>query len=418
MKFSLFRRLRGAGAFVITLLVIEFIDELLFGIRETSWPIIRADLDLTYAQIGLLIGVPSIFATVIELFMGLLADRPGWRTRLILGGAVAFGGSVLVSAIAGNFDLMMAATLVLYPASGAFVSLSQATLMDTDPARHEQNMARWTFFGATGILAAPLLLIALDVVNAGWREAYGLVVVLTVIAGLTLWALRRHFPAPGAFVDPDDEDESTDDETAETGGQHPNLLIALWQAVRLMRGEVLRWFVLLEFADLMMDILLSFLALYFVDVVGTDPATAALAVGLWTGVGLIGDFLVIPLFERVNGVAYLRISVAIILVLFPLFLVVEPVALKLILLALIGFTNAGWYSVLQAQVYSALPGRSGTVTTLGTLLGPIHGLIPIIIGAVAGLVGLGAAMWLLWLGPLALLIGLPWRGVRLRRDAE
>lgn len=36
----------------------------------------------------------------------------------------------------------------------------------------------------------------------------------------------------------------------------------------LRQKEVLRWLVLLEFSDLMLDVLLGFLALYFVDVAG------------------------------------------------------------------------------------------------------------------------------------------------------
>jgi hypothetical protein len=50
----------------------------------------------------------------------------------------------------------------------------------------------------------------------------------------------------------------------------------------LRRREVLRWLTLLECADLMMDVLLGFLALYFVDVVGATPAQAGGAVAVWT----------------------------------------------------------------------------------------------------------------------------------------
>jgi len=45
----------------------------------------------------------------------------------------------------------------------------------------------------------------------------------------------------------------------------------------------------------MLDILYGFLALYFVDVVRVSPAFAALGVAVWTGLGLLGDFLLIPL---------------------------------------------------------------------------------------------------------------------------
>ena len=85
-----------------------------------------------------------------------------------------------------------------------------------------------------------------------------------------------------------------------------NLKDGVVNALRaLRRGEVLRWLTLLQFSDLMLDVLLGFLALYFVDVVGVTPAQAGLAVAVWTGVGLLGDFLLIPLLERVRGLSYL-----------------------------------------------------------------------------------------------------------------
>jgi hypothetical protein len=40
-------------AFTVTLLAIEFLDELVFDIRETAWPLMRTDLGLACAQIGL-----------------------------------------------------------------------------------------------------------------------------------------------------------------------------------------------------------------------------------------------------------------------------------------------------------------------------------------------------------------------------
>ena len=73
-------------------------------------------------------------------------------------------------------------------------------------------------------------------------------------------------------------------------------------AFRALRNRsVLRWLLLLEFSDLMLDVFYGFLALYFVDVAGFSTGNAALAVAVWTGVGLPGDFLLIPLLERVRG---------------------------------------------------------------------------------------------------------------------
>ena len=177
----------------------------------------------------------------------------------------------------------------------------------------------------------------------------------------------------------------------------------------LRRVEVLRWLTLLEFSDLMLDVLLGFLALYFVDVVGTTPAQAGLAVAVWTGLGLLGNLLLIPLLERVRGLRYLRLSALVELALFPAFLLVPGMWAKLALLGLLGFFNAGWYSILKAQLYSAMPGQSGTVMTVGNVFGLVGGLVPLGLGLVAERSDLTVTMWLLLLGPLALLTGIPRR---------
>ena len=52
---------------------------------------------------------------------------------------------------------------------------------------------------------------------------------------------------------------------------------------QLRRASVLRWLVLLEFSDLMLDGLQGYLALYFVDVTRVSPASAAIGVATWTG---------------------------------------------------------------------------------------------------------------------------------------
>ena len=44
-----------------------------------------------------------------------------------------------------EFLYLLVAFILFYPASGAFVNLSQATLMDSETDRHEQNMARRGF---------------------------------------------------------------------------------------------------------------------------------------------------------------------------------------------------------------------------------------------------------------------------------
>jgi FSR family fosmidomycin resistance protein-like MFS transporter len=291
--------------------------------------------------------------------------------------------------------------MFLYPASGAFVSLSQATLMDTDSVRHEHNMARWTFAGSVGVVTGPLALGGAAMLGLGWRGLFGFFAALS----LGVLAIAWHFPAARYQPTPS---QSSSTPISNTQSPISGLKGGLVNALRaLHRGEVLRWLTLLQFSDLMLDILLGFLALYFVDVVGETPAQASLAVAIWTGSGLLGDFLFIPLIERVRGLSYLRVSAVIEFILFTAFLLMPNVWAKFVLLGLVGLFNAGWYSILQARLYSVMLGQSGTVMTVGNIYGLVGGLIPLALGWVAQRFDLRVTMWLLLLGPIALMVGIP-----------
>jgi FSR family fosmidomycin resistance protein-like MFS transporter len=150
-----------------------------------------------------------------------------------------------------------------------------------------------------------------------------------------------------------------------------------------------------------------FLLIEFLDELVFGVIQAAGAVFIWLAVGLVGDFLLIPLLEKVNGLHYLRLSVILELVLFPAFLLAPLPWLKLVLVGLLGFFNSGWYAILKGRLYSAMPGQSGAVMAIGNLAGLIGDLLPFLIGLMADRFGLTAAMWLLLAGPLALLFGLP-----------
>ena len=381
-------RQRGTGV-VLILLIIEFLDEFIYGAREVAWPLISSDLALSYTQIGLLLSLPNVIGNLVELSIGILADV--WKRRvLIVGGGIAFSAALLLVAYSRDFPLLLIAFILFYPASGAFVGLSQATLMDTDPGRHEQNMARWTFAGSVGVVVGPLALGVAITLGWEWRELFLLSAGLASALVLITWRMPIR--------------------STQQGKGQVSFKQGVIDALRaLRRGEVLRWLTLLEFSDLMMDVLFGFLALYFVRIVGTTPTQAALAVAVWTIAALVGDLALIPLLERVRGLRYLRISAAVEMALFTAFLLTPILWVKVGLLALLGLFNAGWYSIPQAQLYSAMPGQSGSVMTVGNIFGFVGGLIPLGLGMIADRLDLRVAMWLLLLGPIALIVGIPHR---------
>lgn len=373
-------------------LVIEFLDELVFGVSAAATPLIRNDLTLTYVQIGLLFSIPGLIANFIEPFMFILGDV--WKRRVILlAGGVFFALSLALTSVSSSFTILLVSFIIFFPASGMFVSLSQASLMDLEPSRHEQNMARWTFAGSLGVVAGPLLLSIMLTFGLGWRPAFGLLAALAFLVLLIAW---RRVPADKISADP--------------FPQLVHVIDGLRETFNALRSrDVLRWLALLEFSNLMLDVFYGFLPLYFVDVAGFTPVEAAASVAVWTGVGLLGDFLLIPFLERVKGLNYLRWSVLIELILFPAFLLVSTPWLKLVILGAMGFFNAGWYAILKANMFSAMPGKSGIAQALDNVSGMFGTLLPFGLGLAAQAFGLGAAMWLLLAGPLALLFGLPRR---------
>jgi FSR family fosmidomycin resistance protein-like MFS transporter len=373
-------------------LFIEFLDELAFGAQGALMPLLQTDFHLNYIQIGLLISFPGYMSLLIEPILGILADV--WKRRvLILGGGVILVIALMLTSTAQTFYILLFAFAISAPASGAFVSLTQSTWMDADPDRRDHNMARWTFAGSIGVVLGPLALGAALTIGLNWR---GLQLVLAALIFVAVIAAFHslHPPLPAKNVP-----------------QIPTLksfLDGLRNAFSTLRKpDVIRWVILLEFSDLMLDTLLAFLALYFVNIAGLTPQVATLAVAVWTGVGLLGDFLLIPLLEKVNGLAYLRVSVMIELILFPAFLLVPTLALKLILLALLGFFNSGWYAILKAEQYKSMQGQSGSVLVLDNLGALLGRSIPLAIGFIAESYGLGVAMWVLLAGPIGLFFGLP-----------
>jgi MFS transporter, FSR family, fosmidomycin resistance protein len=323
--------------------------------------------------------VPGLVALVVEPAIGILGDR-GLRRRLVLWGGVAFSASLVAFALAPAFAVLLAASAALYPASGAFVSLSQATLMDADPANRERNMARWTLAGAAGVASGPLLVAT----GASWRAIFLVYAAVAVVLVL----LARGVPFDGAAV--------------EGAG--------LRSALRELRTPgVVRWLLLLELQDLGGDILYGYLALYFVDAVGVDARTAALAVAVWTGADLVGNVIVLRLLPRVGGLRWLRATALGVAVVFPLFQVADGLTPKLVLIALLGVLHSGWYPISQARLYEALPGRSGTAMALSTTTGALGAVLPLALGVLATRVGIHDAFWLVLVAPLAMLLWVPRR---------
>jgi MFS transporter, FSR family, fosmidomycin resistance protein len=384
-------------------LAVEFVDELFDGTKSAALPLIKHGLSLSYLQIGLLSAVPLVAGSILEMPIGVISGSGARRRRFILAGGLIFIVSVLAVGLAPAFAVLVVALTIFFPASGTFVSLSQSALIDSAADRQAQRMARWTLAGSAGAVAGPLLVAAVLAAGGNWRLAFMACAACSVLAWLAVALAGRTVGAGGSAADQDPGAAC-----AETGDCAPDDESS-WPGLRLAIGIVrrsgaLRWLLLLEVSDLLLDVFTAFLALYLVEAAHAGPLAAALGVGVRLGAGLAGDLVLIRLLERFDSRRVLRASVWLTLGLLPAFLLTAGLGAKLMLLAALTLATAPWYPVLQAELYGSLPGRSGLAVSLSSAAGLAGGLGPLTVGLLAQQFGLSWAMTALCVAPVIMLM--------------
>ncbi len=367
---------------------VEFLDEFIYGLQGAIIPKLRDDLALSYTQIGLLSTIPGLIGIIGAPIIGLIGDTR-YRRALVLGGIMATAFALVLTGIGQSFAIILLAFSILYVASDAYVNLPQATLIDLNPPRAERTMAIWTLIGSVALAVAPLIVTALFFLGQDWRGMY---LALAVIAAVYVVILsRQRFDAHAG---------------AERHSISPREL-ARDLIGGLKNRELLRWVIVTELADLMLDKLLEVTGLYFYDVVGVDIAQASGAVAVSTIAGLVGSALLVPALEKIQGARLLRASAVVTLALYVAFLLIPIGWIKLTLIALISISTSAWFPILRANTYDVLPGQSGLIVSV-TSLGNISSVfVPVVLGRIADIFGLQWAMWLFVVGPIALIVGLP-----------
>ena len=213
-----------------------------------------------------------------------------------------------------------------------------------------------------------------------------------------------------------DQERGGAEAAGRSGGAPPWTVRAREIAAALRDWGTLRWLLLIEVADLLVDVFTGFLALYLVDVAHLSPSVAALAIAIRLGAALAGDAALVVILDRAGDLAVLRASAVAAALLYPGFLLVPGTAPKLVVLAALSAATAPWYPILQARLYGSLPGRSSVAVTLSSAAGLAGGLGPLAVGLVAQGFGLSWALAGLVVVPVAVLLVAA--GARARRGGR
>lgn len=152
------------------------------------FPLIKAEFDVSYAQLGLLLTLLNLATAAAQVPAGFLTDRIGART-LLLAGVALMGGATALLGLSPGYAAMLA-LVVLAGIGNSVVHPTDYVIMSASIEPHwlARAFSIHTFAGNVGFVLAPMSMIALATV-VGWRGALfcaGLLALL-VLAGLILF---------------------------------------------------------------------------------------------------------------------------------------------------------------------------------------------------------------------------------------
>jgi predicted MFS family arabinose efflux permease len=275
--------------------------------------------------------------------------------------------------------------------------VAQGFLIDAHLGDSLRTMTRWTLMGALGDLTGPALVAAIFALGMGWRALFWAGALIWLVAFVALAVQRLPVEA--------NRRAERADEAGEAPHHWRDVLANV--ALALRTPLLLRWLLLDLLPTFLDELFLAFAALYLQDRLAMSPAAISVALGVHI-TGVLLGLLLINRFghhfqpQRLLGwLALIVLAGLLLLVLAP-----SPLA-AIIALWITGVGVSGWYPIIAAEAYRTLPGRSGTVRAISSLVTPLEVIAPLLIGLAAEHWGIQAGIALLMLAPLALLLARP-----------
>ncbi|HWM03623.1 MAG TPA: MFS transporter [Actinophytocola sp.] len=349
-----------------SLLFVGFVDETVAFLPYGAVEPIRQDLDLTYAQAGVLFALYPGIGLLATPF-GVLADVVSRRVMAAIGG-VGYGAGLFLFAAAQNFRTLFLAVCLMGFAGDALVRAVEVALVDVAGDKLEPALARSTLLAAVGDLLGPLLLAAALGTGLGWRAAFWATGAMMVAYGLILATQ----PLPAPHRDPDEEHRPWRD-LLEVAKDRRVIVAGLLVAI------------LGAFDDTFVGFAVAFL--------DTERELGPTVATLVAGAGMLGGIAATAWASRTNRRQVgLRTCAVVLLAGVALLLLVPNIVAAAIGMAIVGGAmNLAWI-VLQAGYLSLRPGQAGTTSAVAEAVSQVGILTPIMVGLVADQHGLTVAM--------------------------
>lgn len=183
-----------------TLLVtslIHLLNDACFALLYPIMPFIAADLNLSYAQVGLLKTVFSGSASMLQLPAGFIGERFGELLVLLLGNAWVGAGLAAMAFAAGYPALLLLALAAGIGGNAQHPLASSIVSRVYDKQRVATALGTLNFAGDLGKLLGPLI-VGVIVVQWEWRVALLSVGLITAFLSIAMLFLKRTEPSQQA----------------------------------------------------------------------------------------------------------------------------------------------------------------------------------------------------------------------------
>lgn len=149
---------------------------------------IAKDFQITEARAGMLITAYAWAVTVLSLPLMILGSRVEFK-RLLLGTVLLFGAGQILSAVAGNYWMLMGARLLVACAHSVFWSMASPLAVQVVAARHRSLALGMIVTGTSLAIICGLPLGRIVGIYMGWRMTFGAIGIAALLAVAYVWAV-------------------------------------------------------------------------------------------------------------------------------------------------------------------------------------------------------------------------------------
>ncbi len=353
-------------------------------------PFLISERGLSLAAAGTLVLAATLSSSIVQPLFGYFSDRTPLPALMPLGVMLGGAGISLVG-VAPNYPLILLCTVLSGLGVAAFHPESARFANYVSGAGRARGMSFFSVGGNAGFALGPVITTPLVLY-------FGLPGSLFLVLPAFLMGLILFYELPRLLTFRPEAAEASVEREGVTQPEH-------WGPFARMVGVVtMRSFVYFG--------LVTFVAEYYIRVLGTSTALANAALSVMLFAGAVGTLVLGSVADRVGRRAVLAGSMLLLAPLLYAFTLSGPLP-GVVFLALIGAATVGTFGVTVVMGQEYLPGRIGVAAgiTLGFSIG-IGGLGAPILGVIADNYGLTTTVLVLAVLPvvgLALTLSLPRR---------